>query len=158
MLTQYLPEGNSLGAFPQISCSGREQRSVLADALSYLDQRNVQFQVQPSVYNRCLSIMEDHKSQAIDPPAFIERILRLFVDYPEIIQGFKRALPNKHVMGIGRGEQDVEALYEDAYFDTLEREEKEESVIEALQEDAYVDTLEREEKEESVIEALQEDA
>ena len=102
--------------------------------------------------------MEDYKSQAIDTPAFIGRILRLFVGYPEIIQRFKRALPNKHVMGIGRGEQDVEAFYEDAYFDTLEREEKEERVIEALQEDAYFEKLEKEEKEERVIEALQEDA
>ena len=100
MLTQYLPEGNNLGAFPQISFFGQEQPSVPADALSYLDQRNVQFQVQPSVYNRCLSIMEDYKSQAIDTPAFVERILTLFVGYPEIIQGFKRALPTEHVMNV----------------------------------------------------------
>lgn len=88
------------GAFPQISAFGQEQQSVLADALSYLDQRNVQFQVQPSVYNRCLSIMEDYKGQAIDTPAFIERILTLFVGYPEIIQGFKRALPIEHGMNL----------------------------------------------------------
>ena len=43
---------------------------------------------------------------------------------------------SRKIKAIGRGEQDVEAPYEDAYFDTLEREEKEERVIEALQEDA----------------------
>ena len=84
------------GAFPQISAFGQGQQPMLNDALSFLDQNKVQLQVQPSVYSRFLDIMKDYKGQAIDTPGFIERILMLFAGYPELIQGFKTALPTGH--------------------------------------------------------------
>lgn len=69
------------------------QQPILNSALSYLDQVKVEFSNQPDVYNTFLDIMKDFKSQAIDTPGVIERVLNLFSGHPALIEGFNTFLP-----------------------------------------------------------------
>ncbi|KAI9714226.1 MAG: hypothetical protein M1812_006447 [Candelaria pacifica] len=74
------------------------------DALSYLDQVKVQFVEQEGVYNRFLDIMKDFKSQTIDTPGVIERVVTLFAGHPNLIQGFNTFLPPGYSIECGSGD------------------------------------------------------
>lgn len=65
----------------------------VTDALSYLDAVKVQFHDKPEVYNHFLDIMKDFKGGVIDTPGVIQRVSRLFLGYPTLIQGFNTFLP-----------------------------------------------------------------
>ncbi|KAI9698496.1 MAG: Transcriptional regulatory protein sin3 [Candelina mexicana] len=80
------------------------QQPILNDALSYLDQVKVQFVEQEGVYNRFLDIMKDFKSQTIDTPGVIERVVTLFAGHPNLIQGFNTFLPPGYSIECGSGD------------------------------------------------------
>ncbi|CAG0891379.1 unnamed protein product, partial [Cyprideis torosa] len=64
------------------------------NVLPYLDQIKYRFWNQPQVYNDVVDIMKEFKSQSIDTPGVIERVLGLFKGHPDLIVGFNTLLPN----------------------------------------------------------------
>lgn len=71
-------------------------------ALSYLDQVKHTYRDQPQVYNDFLNIMTEFKSQKIDTPGVINRVMNLFKDHPELIQGFNAFLPPGYKIDVVR--------------------------------------------------------
>ncbi|KAJ3125813.1 Transcriptional regulatory protein sin3 [Nowakowskiella sp. JEL0407] len=71
-----------------------EQRPLsVKDALSYLDQVKGHFPNSPEVYQEFLDVMKDFKSQKLDTPGVVNRVLSLFKDHPSLIMGFNTFLP-----------------------------------------------------------------
>ncbi|KAF7295372.1 putative histone deacetylase complex, SIN3 component [Mycena indigotica] len=78
----------------------------VSDVLSYLDEIKTQFHEQPDTYNQFLDIMKSFKSQAIDTPGVIKRVLALFNEHPILIQGFNTFLPSGYRIECGKDSQD----------------------------------------------------
>ncbi|XP_065204109.1 uncharacterized protein LOC135834198 [Planococcus citri] len=71
-------------------------------ALMFLDEIKYKYIRQPQVYNDFLNIMTEFKSQKIDTPGVINRVMHLFKDNPELIQGFNAFLPPGYKIDVVR--------------------------------------------------------
>ncbi|KAJ6520408.1 hypothetical protein C8R45DRAFT_1086273 [Mycena sanguinolenta] len=65
----------------------------LTDALRYLDTIKAQYQSRPEVYDQFMNILKDFKSQVIDTPEVIRRVLTLFQGNRMLIQGLNAWVP-----------------------------------------------------------------
>ncbi len=79
------------GNVPTISVGGCELR--VEDALMYLDQVKMEFCGHPHIYNEFLDIMKTFKSQVIDTPGVICRVVTLFHGNTRLVLGFNTFLP-----------------------------------------------------------------
>uniref|UniRef100_A0A671PU74 Paired amphipathic helix protein Sin3b n=1 Tax=Sinocyclocheilus anshuiensis TaxID=1608454 RepID=A0A671PU74_9TELE len=74
-------------------CWWGRKRTMVEDALSYLDQVKIRFGNDPGIYNKFLDIMKEFKSQSIDTPGVINRVSQLFHGHPDLVLGFNAFLP-----------------------------------------------------------------
>ncbi|KAF9905511.1 Paired amphipathic helix protein Sin3b [Lobosporangium transversale] len=63
------------------------------DALVYLDQVMDKSRDRPEIYIEFLNILSDFNSRRIDVSGVIDRVSRLFEDYPTLLTGFYVFLP-----------------------------------------------------------------
>ncbi|ORY19531.1 paired amphipathic helix, partial [Clohesyomyces aquaticus] len=63
------------------------------DAFTYLDDVKFTFTDRPHVYQQFLDIMKDFKNGEIDTPRVIERVVKLFVGWDDLLDGFNTFLP-----------------------------------------------------------------
>lgn len=77
----------------------KEDRMVIDDALTYLDWIKSRSAHQPEVYSNFLDIMQDFKTNALGSTGVIDRVSRLFANYPDLLQSFKRFLPDESSVG-----------------------------------------------------------
>lgn len=69
----------------------------MEDALNFLDQIRKTFEsTRPQVYNEFLDIMKAFKSECMDTPTVIARVMDLFKDHVELIVAFNSFLPPMH--------------------------------------------------------------
>eukprot|EP01098_Paradermamoeba_levis_P010318 TRINITY_DN4336_c0_g2_i2.p1 TRINITY_DN4336_c0_g2~~TRINITY_DN4336_c0_g2_i2.p1 ORF type:complete len:185 (-),score=44.81 TRINITY_DN4336_c0_g2_i2:643-1125(-) len=66
---------------------------TVGNALEFLDQVKHQFAQQPQVYTQFLEIMKEFKSESVDVPGVIARVLELFEGHKHLIMGFNTFLP-----------------------------------------------------------------
>ncbi|KAK0449530.1 paired amphipathic helix [Desarmillaria tabescens] len=88
-----LPGKAAAGPSSGLTLPEAEWSLHITDALSYLDTLRVQFKDNPEVYNHFLDIMKDFRTQAVDIPGTMQRVVRLFHGYPMLIRGFNTFLP-----------------------------------------------------------------
>ena len=80
------------------------------DAIAYLDAVKLRYEGTPDTYSDFLEVMQGFKSQRVDTPGVIDRVMQLFRGDRELVLGFNQFLPPGYVIEFSEGDGEEPAL------------------------------------------------